>query len=465
MKKIYTLFSLIALSTVSFAQNGQIQNGGFENWSMQTIYDYPTQWLSSNTSNYSGIPTVIKSTDASAGNFSAELRSEEIGSSPDTVFGFVAHGQMGAGDEGPTGGIPYTQLFNTVKFKYKSFLPQNDDSLYLIVIRFVGGNPIEMLAEKAAGGTHNTWTNATVTITSTPQEELFIGFVIGNPFIEDYCTPGSWARIDEVQMFMNSTATANLPDPGFENWSSMTTEIPDNWYTMNPMLASINMENVNKSTNSNSGTYAAEISTVQYPPVTGDTIRGFLSLGPINVNNWGNPFTPVPYNATPTMFSGSYDYSPSNMDQGSIQIIFYEMGVVIGQAGQQLTGTMGYNNFNFPLTITGTPDSVAILAFSGNHPGSVLLVDNFSLSGGNVGLDEFAQTNVSVYPNPAKDYVMIKFDDVYAYEIIDLTGKVLASAKDLSGAQSIDISTLKDGAYFIRLRNDKSTILESLIIE
>jgi hypothetical protein len=223
--------------------------------------------------------------------------------------------------------------------------------------------------------------------------------------------------------------------------------------------------NVNKSTNSNSGTYAAEISTVQFPPVTGDTIRGFISVGPIDVNNWMNQFSPIPYNATPTMFSGSYNYSPSNMDQGAIQITFYEMGTVIGSTGMQPNPTMGYNTFNLPLTITGTPDSISIVVFSGNKPGSVLLIDNFSLSGGNVGLEEFSKFDVNIYPNPASDDVMIKCDGTFSMEMVDLSGKKVLSAENLTGAQSFDVSSFSKGTYLIKLVSTSGTEVQQLVIK
>ena len=109
MKNLYfVLFCVI--SSFSFGQFGQIMNGGFENWTNQTLFDYPTQWGNSNSDEYRGTPTVLKSTDAQDGSYSIEVRSEQVG--PDTLFGYIYQGAVGQG--GPSGGIGYNDIFNEV---------------------------------------------------------------------------------------------------------------------------------------------------------------------------------------------------------------------------------------------------------------------------------------------------------------------------------------------------------------
>lgn len=462
MKKVYYFIVALAMSFAINAQNGQITNGGFENWSSQQIYDYTTVWGCSNSNQFQGVATTLKSTDAQHGTYSAEILAAEVGSTPDTAFGYVFHGVVG--QSGPESGIPYSSAFNEVRFKYKCDIPVGEN-FYLMVIRFTAGIMTEMILEPAGTGVNTTsWINGSVLISNNPQDELFIGFIMGDP--NSYSpTPGSWARIDNVEILNTGILTTNLPDPSFESWATASTETPDNWFTMNDLLAGIGMENVSKSTNSNSGTYAAEISTVQFPPITGDTIRGFISKGAIDFNSWSNPFLPIPYNASPTIFTGFYDYSPSNMDQGNVQVIFYEAGTVIGNVGQSFSGTMGYSPFALPITLTGTPDSMVMVIFSGDHPGSVLLVDDLSLSGGNVSIEEFEKFTVSVYPNPATEKVMIKSFGVYSFELVDLAGNIILDGKNLNGSESIDVSNISSGSYLMRITNATSTEVHPLVIE
>lgn len=462
MKKVYYCIIAFASSFAVNAQNGQITNGGFENWSSEVIYDYTTVWGCSNSNQYQGVATTLKSIDAQHGTYSAEITAAEVGSMPDTTFGYVYHGVVG--QSGPESGIAFSAIFNEVRFKYKCDIPVGED-FFLMIIRFNGGVMTEMILEPAGSGTNTaSWINGSVLVTNNPQEELFIGFIMGDPN-GPRPTPGSWARIDNVEIFNSGTLTTNLPDPSFESWASASTETPDNWFTMNELLAGIGMENVSKSTNSNSGTYAAEISTVQFPPITGDTIRGFISKGAIDFNNWSNPFLPIAYNASPTVFTGFYDYSPSNMDQGNVQLIFYEAGSIIGNVSQSFLGTMGYSPFALPISLTGTPDSMVLVVFSGDHPGSVLLVDDLSLSGGNVSLEEFEKFTVSVYPSPATEKVMIKSIGVYNFELVDLAGNVILEGKNLSGSESIDVSNISSGSYLMKITNASTTEVHALVIE
>ena len=101
-----------------------------------------------------------------------------------------------------------------------------------------------------------------VSVNAMSQDSLFIGFVVGNPFGGPTPTPGAWGRIDNVEMYNLGTATVNVPDPSFENWSNVDVEQADNWYSLNPMLAGEGLENANKTTDANSGTYAVEMTTV-----------------------------------------------------------------------------------------------------------------------------------------------------------------------------------------------------------
>lgn len=461
MKKLYTTILAALLGSAAFSQNGQIPNGGFENWQSITLYDYTTVWGSSNQDQFSGTPATFKSTDAQLGTYSAEIRSVATGPNPDTLFGYVYHGTIGA--TGPDGGIPYTPTFNTIKFQYKCDLPVANDSVYLYVIRFVGGTIVDFVAVQVVGGTHSTWTQGSVTISAIPQDEIFIGFVMGDPINNNLNAPGGWARFDNVEMYNGAVPVTNVPDPSFEAWATATTENPVDWSTMNEMLAGMSLETVIKTTDAFAGTYAVEISTL-LEPTNNDTINGFITWGPLDFMSM-NPFLPAPYNASPTTFSGNYKYAPANGDQANIQIIFFQGGIPIGSHTELLTNQATYTAFSSPLTIGGTPDSIVFLAFSGDNPGSVLKLDNLMFSGGNVGLEEFSVMSVSVYPNPATNVVMIKAEGTYSYELVNLSGAIVRTANGQVGAQEINISDLQAGSYFLRINNSTSTEVHKLIIE
>lgn len=448
MKKIYYLFLAFTISSLAYGQLGQIPNGGFENWSMSTLYDYPTQWGNSNSDEWRGLPTVIQSTDAPQGTYSCEITAAAIG--PDTLFGYVYQG--GIGQSGPDSGISYTDLFSEVRYQYKSDL-NTGDTLYLLYMRFVSSVMVEMNILPAASGTVSTWTQGSIAVPANAQDELFIGFVLGDPFNGFRPMPGSWARIDDVHLYNAGIAQTDLPDFGFEQWSSQQLETADNWNTLNEMLAGEGIENANKSTDANSGSFAVEMTTVQN--MYGDTIPSFVSWGAINFGTMGNPFMPVPYNATPTTFSGAYKYAPQNGDQANIQVLFLQGGTMIGSHFETISAAATYQTFSAPLTIAGTPDSIVLVAFSGDNPGSVLLLDDLSFSGGDVSLEEFEKMSVSLYPNPSKDFVMVKSAGTFDVKFIDLAGNVVLEKKQINGANSINVSRLSRGAYVVQINNNE----------
>jgi len=59
---------------------------------------------------------------------------------------------------------------------------------------------------------------------------------------------------------------------------------------------------------------------------------------------------------------------------------------------------------------------------------------------------------IKIFPNPVRDYVNIESDKNFvAYEVIDGSGKLILN-KDFKGSK-IDISNLKTGVYFIKLKS------------
>lgn len=324
MKKLYFAIAGVLLAATSFAQNGQLNNGGFENWSDITLYDFPTQWANSNQQENRGVATVFKSTDAQAGTYSCQIGAAAVGQ--DTTFGYVFHGSIG--QMGPDGGIAYADNFDKVRFQFKSNLVTGD-TLMFIAFRYTGGVMTQMDIVDAVSATQGAWTQGSAMVPVGTQDSLFIGFIMSNPFGNTTPNPASWVRIDAVQMFNTGSAVTNVPDPSFEDWSSAVVEEPNYWYTLNALLTPMGLENAVKTTDANSGMYAIEMTTMQ-DAQSGDTIGSFISKSPINIFSWGSPFSPSPYIATPTTFSGAYKYSAANGDQGGIFIEFYTGGLTVG---------------------------------------------------------------------------------------------------------------------------------------
>ncbi len=445
-KNTFITLSLIASSVLCSAQTGELINGDFESWTNTSIYEFPDQWKNSNIEEWQGVAAVEKSTDASNGNYAVKLNSL-IGPTNDTVISYVYHGTVGV--SGPEGGIPYTDTFDEITFDYQSSMG-TQDSLFVLLIRLVGGSLVQMEAIPVAYGNHSTWTSQSISVSSTAQDELFIGFIMANPITDEPNSPGSWALVDNMKLKSAGVAVTDLPDYSFESWSSQDSEGPDSWFSLNPLLAGSGDENVIKTTDAYSGSFAAELTTL-FNPMYGDTIPSFISLGPIDING-GFPFSPAPYEAVPTTFSGAYKYSPVNGDQGYILLQFYKNGVMVGQHNEACNATTTYTTFNTTLSISATPDSLLFVASSGNNPGSTLILDDLSLSGGNVSIFENDEIEIEMYPNPTSDYLMVNINEKYSVEVYTITGSRILSRNNLTGWETIDVSEFANGKYLVKVQ-------------
>ncbi|MFP4470287.1 MAG: choice-of-anchor J domain-containing protein [Bacteroidales bacterium] len=90
-----------------------------------------------------------------------------------------------------------------------------------------------------------------------------------------------------------------------------------------------------------------------------------------------------------------------------------------------------------------------------------------SFKAGLAGISTFENTRVNVYPNPATDMVSVELvnSEKEMLEIINLTGQCIRTAELKNGANSLNISDLEPGIYFMRINSgDSSQIMQKLII-
>ncbi len=458
MKKIVTLFSLFCFGYSASAQLAQLPNGDFENWDQDVIYQTPTSWKTSDSDQFFGTPTAKKTTDASDGVSAIRLEVEMI--SGDPFGGYVYLGEIG---DGPEGGVAYTDVFNEIKMSYKSNLLPGD-TLSAMIVRFANSNVVSMEMLPLATGTHNDWSDLTVSLGSTPQEEVFIGLVIGEPGSSAIPNIDSWVMIDNVQLAMDGNLTSSLPNNSFETWEDTSVENPQEWHTINSLLTTFDEVNVEKTTDAFSGDYAVKITGVDIDE--GDAF-GFLSLGAIDLNNPEQAFSTVPFVAAPTTITGAYKYTATDDDTGGLQAIFIENNQVIGVLAYPFLPTNEYTEFSANITINGTPDEMLFLASTGENIGSELYLDDLAFAGGTTQVDEpISSIDFEVFPNPSAGEVTVKLPDLNGYDIIvmNLQGKIVLQEKQVTQHFNFDATSLESGVYFIQVSSGNDYNIKKLTI-
>ncbi|OIQ23066.1 T9SS type A sorting domain-containing protein [Lacinutrix sp. MedPE-SW] len=86
-------------------------------------------------------------------------------------------------------------------------------------------------------------------------------------------------------------------------------------------------------------------------------------------------------------------------------------------------------------------------------------------------MNTFETQNFSLYPNPAKDEVIIKSNIALrgntSVTIIDVQGKIVNSKiLNVNSLETqLNISNLESGLYFIKLKNGKTETIKKLIVK
>ena len=75
--------------------------------------------------------------------------------------------------------------------------------------------------------------------------------------------------------------------------------------------------------------------------------------------------------------------------------------------------------------------------------------------------DNYQKKDFKFYPNPAKEFITLSVNDNIEYEIFNIIGEKVLEGKSCD--ESINISILTNGVYFLILKNDKTQIKYKLL--
>ena len=109
-----------------------------------------------------------------------------------------------------------------------------------------------------------------------------------------------------------------------------------------------------------------------------------------------------------------------------------------------------------------------------NHAGKyyAVVTDNFGCQFktleqiyGLVGIENIAEGEIVLYPNPADEAIVVKAKDIESITIINALGEVVFLEKDLSEATQIPVKDWREGLYFLALKNKEQTRFEKLMVK
>ena len=100
--------------------------------------------------------------------------------------------------------------------------------------------------------------------------------------------------------------------------------------------------------------------------------------------------------------------------------------------------------------------------------GDAMMIDDIELSNTVVGINEVAEANLNLYPNPASSMVTVNADGIegnVTVQVLDLNGRVMMQQQGNTQSFRFDVSTLAQGAYFVRLTGEKVNAIRKLIVK
>lgn len=280
-----------------------------------------------------------------------------------------------------------------------------------------------------------------------------------------------------VLIVLTITAKAQIPNNGFENWTSQGNYMdPQEWYTANPY--------------STSSFYPVTRSTDHYPSSVGDySIRiennvsllpNYEAFGLASTRDLFNSMKPLfPISGHPNSLTGYYKFIPQNNDTMWINVLLYLEGDEV--AWGRLSGTTAvssWTSFNIPLSSYTAADSATIdlasyFANEYNVPygNSVLYVDNLSFDNLITSVNEQSlDDNVfSIFPNPARNIVTLNISSSnyaeFVVNIYNVAGSLISSESIQHKQQNIDVRDLNNGIYLVEIKSKKETEIQKLIIQ
>lgn len=265
-----------------------------------------------------------------------------------------------------------------------------------------------------------------------------------------------------AMMFTIVISKAQIPNSGFENWSTKNGySNPVDWDNFNDMTSQMSIITCEKGLNPNSSSYLKL--TSKTVPGFG-VIPGLAVCGAFDLNTM-SPSSGFAYTKRPTSLSGICRHNEAN---GFVEIRLTKWDqnsntrIIISNSIYPFSGkTSGWTKFSIPMNYINStsPDSCIILiSASDDSPtnGDYLYLDDLNFNEVTAVDDENFNSNITVYPNPATDFIqpsiLSQLNDSSNFQIMDINGRIIQTSVQLSNQiNKIDVSTLTPGLYLIKV--------------
>ena len=90
-----------------------------------------------------------------------------------------------------------------------------------------------------------------------------------------------------------------------------------------------------------------------------------------------------------------------------------------------------------------------------------LIIDDLSVTAGNhAGIEEANDSRIALYPNPTTSILNIAANGVKEVSVLDINGRTVMTEQNVN---SIDLSELANGVYFVRVITNDGVATEKIV--
>lgn len=206
------------------------------------------------------------------------------------------------------------------------------------------------------------------------------------------------------------------------------------------------------------------------------TIANVISRGvafptiPSSMKVWMKYLPPTGVTDTMTVFIVAY-----NQGQDIISIISgdedpagYAFHTISGRIEDYTEMTFNVEHFS----ASNNCDSLAIIflstSFLSPNENTELYLDDITFQFDQTAISNYDQSLMSIYPNPAAQFVNIapkNLQSEYSIELYDMNGRQICQKAALTGQYQLSLDNLARGTYLLKLRQQNETSLQKLVVE
>ncbi len=452
--KYHFTYILMCLSTLIFAQT--IPNGDFEQWEVRDHFKL-SGW-------YSPTRNVERTADSKEGSYALKL----INTFSETSNGTVGYARnLDYNNKQEINGAAVSGDALSISFWCKYDLAIGDTARFNVVLREKGTYKGKV-DFKFTGNSAGNFVKFSIPIewNSSGNRTIDSAWLYLYSYIENVVDGDGYVIYDDIAFENIGQRVGTFENSGFEDWYNVGVEFPKEWRSIDLLVydtytsfLSTPSCSQGSETDAHTGDYALVIQNYR----SGTKVqRGYAFLGEEN-NDYYTPH--IPFTDTFKYLQGYYKFLPDGPDTARINIRTYATdggtrsnnNLYISEAASEWTF------FSMPLSYnsTFTPDSAALIFYSGNDDGgeygldTKLFLDNLSFAMKPTPLKlsiEEVQSDINYYPNPVNDLLSITSTGG-TYTINDLTGKTVANGPLQAGLTTINTSLMSSGLYFIHITN------------